>query len=133
VSRIADAKQYLTDGSGAFGPRSRQFWKRLLSRIRDQITRRQAAALTVLAVVLTVAVAALVRDGGSEGTKSPGAAVAPAEPTFPPLGKRTVSKALGVEVQQPRGWVTSRSDGTIRLRTRDRSTQVVISAPARRR
>lgn len=98
--------------------------------VRNQITRPRAVALTVLAVALTVAIVALIGDDGGESTEGPTATAPPAEPALPTLRKTTASKAVGIKVQRPRGWVATRKQGAIRLRTRDRSTQVVISSPA---
>ncbi len=70
----------------------------------------------------------LLTAGGEDAALEP--ATVPTASAPPPLGEGARDRGLRVRYRVPKGWRESRRASAIRLRSRDRTAEIVIAAPA---
>ena len=82
--------------------------------------------MAIVAVVVAVPVTLLARGDDSE----PEPVAVTSAPSGPELEKRRSDRGLRVAYRVPEGWRASKSDRTLRLRSRDGSALIAVAAPA---
>jgi hypothetical protein len=98
--------------------------------IRESL-RHRAAAIAAVALLALIVIAILA--SGSDDEEPEQARPEPPSLAVPESDEAVTVRGTGISVQPPRGWATRRTRRSIQMRSPDRTTLVVVSAPPRAR